>query len=82
MIEVEVAFDPSSQAIVPHPKLLRALSDHEAARTVFEALSPSKQKEIVRYISHLKTEKSVDQNVLRAINFLLGKARFVGRDKP
>ena len=33
-------------------------------------------------IANLKTEKSVERNVTRAINFLLGKERFVGRDKP
>jgi len=27
-------------------------------------------------------EKSVERNVIRAINFLLGKERFVGRDRP
>lgn len=49
---------------------------------MFEKLSPSKQKEIVRYITNLKTEKSVDKNVSRAINILLGKDQFVGRDEP
>ncbi|WP_165818071.1 hypothetical protein [Flavobacterium sp. 103] len=26
--------------------------------------------------------ESIDKNVLRAVNFLLGKERFIGRDKP
>ena len=82
IIEVEIAFDPNDRSIEPHPKLTQALADNEEAREVFERLSPSKQKEIVRYISQLKTDKSVEKNVARAINFLLGKERFVGRDKP
>jgi len=82
IIEVEIEFDPSDRTIEPHPKLVKALEDNREAKDVFEKLSPSKQKEIVRYISNLKTEKSVDKNVNRAINFLLGKERFVGRDKP
>ena len=81
-LEVSVAFDPSDRTITPHPKLMEALAQNPAAQAVFEGLSPSKQKEIVRYIAQLKTAASVDRNVTRAINFLLGKERFVGRDKP
>ena len=52
------------------------------AKKIFDALAPSLRKEIVRYISFLKTEKSVEENVVKAIDFLLGRGRFVGRDKP
>jgi len=81
-IEVEIEFDPSDRTIKPHPKFIQALANNKPAKDVFDKLSPSKQKEIVRYISNLKSETSVDRNVKRAINFLLGKERFVGRDKP
>ena len=57
-----------------------ALADNKKATAVFASLSPSRQKEILRYISNLKTEQSVEKNIVRAINFLLGKGRFVGRD--
>ncbi len=53
-----------------------------AAKDVFDAMSPSRQKEIVRYIDALKSAASVDRNVLRARDFLIGKGRFVGRDSP
>ena len=82
IIEVAIEFDPSDRTIEPHPKLTKALADNEDAKDMFDRLSPSRQKEIVRYISNLKKEKSVEKNVIRAINFLLGKERFVGRDKP
>ncbi|MBX2874357.1 MAG: YdeI/OmpD-associated family protein [Saprospiraceae bacterium] len=82
VIEVEIEFDPSDRTIKPHPKFTKALEENEEATRVFEGLSPSRQKEIVRYISNLKTEESVDSNVIRAIEFLLGNGRFVGRDKP
>ena len=81
-IEVEIAFDPSDRPIQPPPKWIIALAKNKEANEVFEKLSASRQKEIVRYISNLKKEKSIDKNVERAINFLLGKERFVGRDKP
>jgi len=48
-----------------------------------DALLPaSRQKEIVRYISALKTQESVTKNIERAIGFLMGGNRFLGRDKP
>lgn len=81
-IDVEIEYDPSDRTVAIHPKFSRALAQNAAANRVFESLSPSKQKEIVRYISHLKTEEAIDRNVERAINFLLGKGRFVGRDAP
>lgn len=82
VIEVTVTLDPSDRSIQPHPKLLAALRADPSARQVFDSLSPSRQKEIVRYIDHLKSDESVDRNVVRAIDFLNGKGRFVGRDEP
>ncbi|MCB9231374.1 MAG: YdeI/OmpD-associated family protein [Bacteroidia bacterium] len=78
----ELSFDPVPRDIPMHPKLELALDENQEAKTVFEGLSPSRQKEIVRYIANLKSEESVDRNVARAISFLKGEERFVGRDKP
>jgi hypothetical protein len=80
-IEISVAFDPVERTIKPHPRLVKALKANAVARKAFDALSPSRQKEIVRYISSLKTEESIDKNIKRAIEFLSGKGNFVGRDK-
>ncbi|MNJ91950.1 hypothetical protein D3C87_96050 [compost metagenome] len=79
-IEISVEFDPEDRTIHPHPKLVQALKENPQAAAVFEQLIPSIQHEIVRYIANLKTEASVDRNVLKAMNFLLGKERFIGRD--
>ena len=81
-IEITVEFDPAKRVIELHPKLKAALEENKIAKTVFENLRPSSQLEIVRYISNLKSEESVDRNVIKAIDFLLGKDKFVGRDKP
>ncbi|HEX8545561.1 MAG TPA: YdeI/OmpD-associated family protein [Cytophagaceae bacterium] len=81
-IEVTILFDEEDRTIHPHPKLLKALNENPEAKAVFEKLTPSRQKEIVRYIRQLKTEESVEKNVIKAIDFLLGKGRFVGRDHP
>jgi len=82
MVEVEIEFDPDERIITMHPKLLKTLEKNKDALGVFESLPPSRQKGIIRYISHLKTEESPDKNVARAIGFLKGDKHFIGRDKP
>ncbi len=79
MIELSVAFDPEERKVEMHPKLAEALKNNSEANAVFESLTPSHKSEIVRYIANLKTEASVERNVEKAINYLLGKERFVGR---
>ncbi len=82
VVDVSITYDSSDRSIRPHPKLVAALESNEEARLVFQGLPASQQKEIVRYISQLKQEASVDRNVIRAIDYLLGKGRFVGRERP
>ncbi|MDR1355723.1 MAG: YdeI/OmpD-associated family protein [Propionibacteriaceae bacterium] len=78
-IDLTVAFDQSDRTIQPHPKFVKAFESDSSAKAVFDKLSPSRRHEIVRYISALKTEESVDRNVKKAIAFLLGRGKFVGR---
>lgn len=82
VIEVTIAIDTSDRRIQPHATLVKSLKANPEARKVFETLRPSQQQEIIRYIDKLKTPESVDRNVVRAIAFLLGKERFIGRDRP
>jgi len=77
-IKVTIEYDPSDRTIKPHPKLIVALKNNLEAKSKFDKLVPSMQKEIVRYIASLKTDESRDRNIERAINFLLGKGSFVG----
>ena len=81
-IQLTIEFDPSDRTIKPHPKLVKALHKNKPAKEIFDNLSPSMRLEIVRYIANLKTEESIDRNIGNAVNFLLGKGRFIGRDKP
>lgn len=76
----EIEFDPEVRSITRHPKLIEALSKNKEAKEIFDSLAPYLQKEIVRYIANLKTEESINKNVKQAIQFLLGKERFIGRD--
>jgi hypothetical protein len=82
IIHIAIEFDPSDRTIQPHPEFLHALEQNIEAKQVFESLSVSRQQEIIRYISFLKSAESVTKNVQKAIGFLTGKNRFVGRDKP
>ncbi|WP_412062373.1 YdeI/OmpD-associated family protein [Rubrivirga sp. IMCC45206] len=81
-LALSIAFDPSDRTIEPHPLWVTALEKDDAARRVYDGLPPSRRKEIVRYLSHLKTDESVRRNVSRAIEFLHGNGRFIGRDSP
>ena len=80
IITVSVQYDPEDRRLSPHPRLAQALNENEAAQAVFDRLTPSLQQEIIRYIGNLKSEQSVARNVQRAIRFLLGQERFIGRD--
>lgn len=78
--DFEVVIDNQKKIVPTHPKLQKALDENNEAYAVFKKLPPYIQKEIKRYFANLKTEAAVDKNAIRAINFLLGKERFVGRD--
>ena len=79
-IEVQIDFDAKPRITPMHPKLKKAFKENKEAKTAFEKLSPSRQKEILRYINFLKLEDSVDRNIKRAILHLVGKQSFVGRN--
>ncbi|MBI1779971.1 MAG: YdeI/OmpD-associated family protein [Sphingobacteriales bacterium] len=81
-VNMTVEFDAAERTHTIHPKLAKALLKNKEAKKVFEKLSPYKQKEIIRYINHLKSKEAVERNIKRAISFLLEKERFIGRDKP
>jgi Bacteriocin-protection, YdeI or OmpD-Associated/Domain of unknown function (DUF1905) len=82
MINIEIEFDPEKRVIDHHPEFVVALKRNKKAKAIFDKLTPSLQLEIVRYISRLKTEESISRNIIKAIDFLLGKGRFIGRDRP
>jgi hypothetical protein len=77
-----ITFDPKLRTTHIPVQLKTALSKNKDAKAAFEKLPLHYQKEIKRYINSLKTEESVNRAVERAIQHLLGKVRFVGRDAP
>jgi len=80
--DLKIEFDPRIREVIMDVKLKLALEKNKKAKQIFEKLPPSRQKEIMRYIGNLKSEEAINKNVKRAILFLTGKERFVGREKP
>jgi hypothetical protein len=82
-VRVEVQFDAAYRGgpASPMPRWFRLpLSAHAMAKKGWEALSPSRKKEIVRYFSRLKSPEARARNVVRALQVLSGKqGRFMGR---
>ncbi len=81
-VGIKIQYDPKDRSIPIHSKFDAALKKNKKAKQAFEKLSSYKQKEISRYLHHLKTEESLNRNITRAINFLNGKERFIGRNHP
>lgn len=82
IIELTIELDADTREVETPPLFSKALKQNNTAQKVFESLPPSRKKEITRYLANLKSKEALERNILRAINFLLGKERFVGRDKP
>jgi len=82
IIVISLDYNSKNKVVPLHPQFEQLLNRNKKAKETFEKLSPSRQKEISRYLNHLKTEEAIKKNVIRAINFLEGRERFVGRDNP
>jgi hypothetical protein len=80
IVHIEMSYDPGDRTTPMHPKLKHALAKNKKALEVFNDLIPSRKKEIMRYINSLKTEESLEKNIKRAIGFLTGKEKFIGRN--
>jgi hypothetical protein len=82
-VALEVRFDDEYRngPIHPVPSWFGAALDRNPrARQGFAALIPSRQKEILRYFSSLKSSEAQARNVKRAIRVLSGgKERFMAR---
>jgi hypothetical protein len=87
-VAVEVQFDDAYKNGPMHamlPSFKAALADDPCARRSWDALIPSRQKELLRYFASLKSPEAQARNLKRAIHVLSGgHARFMGRswNKP
>ena len=81
MINIQIDFDPKPRATPVHAKLKKAFKENIEAKKAFDKLSPSRQKEILRYINFLKSEESVDKNINKTIAQLTRSKPFIGGEK-
>lgn len=82
-VTVELEFDGDYRSGPAHPMpswFKNALDENQKASQAWSELIPSRQKEILRYFSWLKSAEAQTRNVQRAIHVLSGdKGRFMGR---
>lgn len=82
-VTVELEFDDEYRSGPAHPMPTwfdDALEKNRAARQAWNALTPSRKKELLRYFFRLKSPEAKERNLQRAIHVLSGgKARFMGR---
>ena len=82
-VTVELAFDPAYRGGPAHPMprwFGDALRRNQRARQAWQLLGPSRRKEILRYLSSLKTLAARERNLQRAMKVLSGgKTRYMAR---
>ena len=82
-VSVDVEFDTAYRNGPMHPMpawFRRPLAGNPKAAKAWDALIPSRKKEILRYFSWLKSPEARERNVARAIHVLSGKkGRFMAR---
>ena len=71
--KIDFEYDPEPRDVAMPGQLSVALRKDKTARSEFEKLSPSRRNEILRYLTSLKTEASVEKNVRRVISHLRGE---------
>ena len=82
-VRVRLALDTKPRVEPMNPALTRQLQKDRNARAVFERLSPSHQKELNRYLNHLKAAETLQRNVQKVMNYLRNKeATWFGKRKP
>jgi hypothetical protein len=83
-VEVAAEFDREYRAGPVHPmppEMIGGFHRSPRARAGWEALPPSRQKEILRYLAGLKSLDARRRNVGRALQVLAGEhRRFLGRE--
>jgi Bacteriocin-protection, YdeI or OmpD-Associated/Domain of unknown function (DUF1905) len=68
--DVEISFDSLPRDTPIPPKFAAALECDQLARSAFETLTPSRRKEILKYMGFLKTAESLERNIAKVIKQL------------
>jgi len=84
VVDIEIRFDADYKAGPAHSMpewFAEALKGDDQAKQGWDALPPSRQKEILRYFAGLKSQEAKARNLAQVLHVLAGgKARFMARD--
>ncbi|WP_428068984.1 YdeI/OmpD-associated family protein [Chryseobacterium gambrini] len=78
-VDIFIEYDDSERKISMHPDFEKAINENPVVLKNFEKLSSSRKSELIKYINHLKTEKSIQRNIQKIIQHLKGETEFFGR---
>lgn len=73
MGHVQIEFDPRSRTVPLGQQLKEALAKDKTAKKAYDSLPPSRQKEINRYLTGLKTEATLQRNIVVVVDSLAGR---------
>lgn len=71
--EIEIEFDPRPRDVKMVTELAAAFKKEKRAHAEYEKLSPSRQKEILKYIGSLKSKEARKNNINKLLRHLKGE---------
>jgi hypothetical protein len=81
-VKIVLAVDKVSRVEPMNPALAKALKKSPKAKAAFTKFSPSHQKELNRYLNHLKSAEALKRNLLKVMGYLTKpKATWFGKKK-
>jgi hypothetical protein len=69
-VRIELAFDDRPREVTVPNLFAQALAGDATADAAFRALAPPRRKEILRYLSSLKTPAALERNIVRIMEQL------------
>jgi len=81
-VKVVLAVDKGPRVEPMNPALAKAFKKSAKAKTAFAKFSPSHQKELNRYLNHLKSPEALKRNLVKVMVYLTEpKAAWFGKKK-
>ena len=72
-VRVTLKLDRGSRELLMPAELGEALEENAKAKAAWEALAPSRRREILTYLNFLKTKAALERNVQKTLGNLLAK---------
>ena len=72
VVTMEISYDAKPRLEPMHTSFEYALKKNPQAKKVFDSFSPSRKKEINRYLNNMKTKESLLKNIEKVMQYLTG----------